>query len=167
MRVQRPVGDYDVRPDLVQPGRYGLDGGLVSLQLFVGVLKELGCRSEDFAGGGSLTPPDHPFGLAADLAVATETGPVSHSRQITFPTDHEAANIGCSNRNLLMNSLSLHNSPHAWRRTTFSIFCLILGVNAWGADSAPLRAGMIGLDTSHVPAFTRLFNNAKATGDLA
>jgi predicted dehydrogenase len=31
----------------------------------------------------------------------------------------------------------------------------------------PLRAGMIGLDTSHVPAFTRLFNNPKADGDLA
>jgi len=31
----------------------------------------------------------------------------------------------------------------------------------------PLRAGMIGLDTSHVPAFANLFNNPKATGDLA
>lgn len=31
----------------------------------------------------------------------------------------------------------------------------------------PLRAGMVGLDTSHVPAFTRLFNNPKADGDLA
>ena len=31
----------------------------------------------------------------------------------------------------------------------------------------PLRAGIIGLDTSHVPAFTRLFNNPKADGDLA
>ena len=30
----------------------------------------------------------------------------------------------------------------------------------------PLRAGIIGLDTSHVPAFTRLFNNPKADGDL-
>jgi hypothetical protein len=31
----------------------------------------------------------------------------------------------------------------------------------------PLKAGIIGLDTSHVPAFTRLFNNPKADGDLA
>ena len=31
----------------------------------------------------------------------------------------------------------------------------------------PLRAGMIGLDTSHVPAFAKLFNGPKATGDLA
>jgi predicted dehydrogenase len=37
-----------------------------------------------------------------------------------------------------------------------------------GAEpSAPIRAGMIGLDTSHVPAFAKLFNNPKATGDLA
>ncbi len=35
------------------------------------------------------------------------------------------------------------------------------------ADAAPIRAGMIGLDTSHVPAFARLFNNPKATGDLS
>ena len=40
-------------------------------------------------------------------------------------------------------------------------------------DSAPaategtLRAGMIGLDTSHVPAFAKLFNDAKATSELA
>lgn len=31
----------------------------------------------------------------------------------------------------------------------------------------PLRAGMIGLDTSHVPAFAKLFNDPKATGDTA
>ncbi len=30
-----------------------------------------------------------------------------------------------------------------------------------------LRAGMIGLDTSHVPAFTKLLNNPKNVGDLA
>jgi hypothetical protein len=34
-------------------------------------------------------------------------------------------------------------------------------------NNHPLRAGMIGLDTSHVPAFTKLFNNPKAVGDLA
>ena len=32
---------------------------------------------------------------------------------------------------------------------------------------APLRAGLIGLDTSHVIAFTKLLNNPKAEGDLA
>jgi predicted dehydrogenase len=30
-----------------------------------------------------------------------------------------------------------------------------------------LRLGIVGLDTSHVPAFTKLFNNPKADGDLA
>jgi hypothetical protein len=37
------------------------------------------------------------------------------------------------------------------------------------ADDAPkpLRAGIVGLDTSHVPAFTKLFNSPKADGDLA
>lgn len=35
------------------------------------------------------------------------------------------------------------------------------------AADAPLRAGLIGLDTSHVPAFTKLFNDPASTGDLA
>jgi predicted dehydrogenase len=33
--------------------------------------------------------------------------------------------------------------------------------------SATIRAGMIGLDTSHVPAFARIFNHAGATSELA
>jgi hypothetical protein len=33
--------------------------------------------------------------------------------------------------------------------------------------SATIRAGMIGLDTSHVPAFAKIFNHAGATSDLA
>lgn len=33
--------------------------------------------------------------------------------------------------------------------------------------SQPLKAGIIGLDTSHVIAFTKLLNNPKAEGDLA
>jgi predicted dehydrogenase len=39
-----------------------------------------------------------------------------------------------------------------------------------GADdkvSTPLRAGLIGLDTSHVIAFTKLFNDPSAAGDVA
>jgi hypothetical protein len=37
-----------------------------------------------------------------------------------------------------------------------------------GAESdKPLRAGIIGLDTSHVVAFTKLLNDPKADGDLA
>lgn len=55
-----------------------------------------------------------------------------------------------------------------------SKFCAILsglfltvGVNAHAADPAQLKAGMIGLDTSHAPAFVKIFNSPKATGDLA
>ena len=47
------------------------------------------------------------------------------------------------------------------------IFCVFL-LNGPGTRAAePIRAGMIGLDTSHVPAFAKLFNNPKATGELA
>src|SRR5437588_7078781 len=35
------------------------------------------------------------------------------------------------------------------------------------ATPRPLRAGMIGLDTSHVPAFAKLFNDPKAASELA
>lgn len=42
-----------------------------------------------------------------------------------------------------------------------------VGLTANAAEPAPLRAGMIGLDTSHVPAFAKLFNNPNNTGDIA
>src|SRR5438874_56019 len=34
-------------------------------------------------------------------------------------------------------------------------------------DKRPIRAGIIGLDTSHATAFTKLFNDPQATGDIA
>jgi predicted dehydrogenase len=40
-------------------------------------------------------------------------------------------------------------------------------VKAQDQPAAPIRAGMIGLDTSHVPAFTKIFNNPNASGDVA
>ena len=45
------------------------------------------------------------------------------------------------------------------------VFTLALHLTA--QDSKPLRAGMIGLDTSHVPAFTRILNAESPKGDLA
>src|SRR5947207_11352568 len=54
-----------------------------------------------------------------------------------------------------------------WFRAMLSTLCLTFCVIARAADPAPLRAGMIGLDTSHVPAFAKIFNNPKATGDIA
>src|SRR2546426_638639 len=52
-------------------------------------------------------------------------------------------------------------------RVTLATLVLSFAVNTPAADPAPLKAGMIGLDTSHVPAFAKIFNNPKAAGDLA
>jgi predicted dehydrogenase len=49
------------------------------------------------------------------------------------------------------------------------LLCLLCPLPTAGAEDTPhppIRAGMIGLDTSHVPTFTELFNNAKPDGDL-
>src|SRR6185295_15665980 len=43
----------------------------------------------------------------------------------------------------------------------------LVGNVAAQESGKPLRAGIIGLDTSHVTAFTNLLNNPKNTGDLA
>jgi len=44
--------------------------------------------------------------------------------------------------------------------------CLVLAPHA-SAQDAPLKAGIIGLDTSHVVAFTKILNNPKKEGPLA
>lgn len=40
-------------------------------------------------------------------------------------------------------------------------------VQAQEQPATTIRAGMIGLDTSHVPAFTKIFNSSKASGDVS
>jgi hypothetical protein len=60
-----------------------------------------------------------------------------------------------------------HHGRNFWFRVTLASLVSSLAVQARAADPALLRAGMIGLDTSHVPAFAKIFNNPKATGDLA
>jgi len=45
--------------------------------------------------------------------------------------------------------------------------CSILPLATPAQDQKVLRAGMIGLDTSHVPAFAKLLNEAKEGSDLA
>ncbi len=50
---------------------------------------------------------------------------------------------------------------------TVLLLCLGIMIALGQADADVLRAGMIGLDTSHVPAFTKIFNDPKATGDVA
>jgi len=67
----------------------------------------------------------------------------------------------------LMNLRAPRKGRNLWFRATVLSLYLIFCVNAGAADQAMLRAGMIGLDTSHVPAFAKIFNNPKATGDLA
>ena len=47
------------------------------------------------------------------------------------------------------------------------LFAFGIVMHVQSAEPAPLRAGMIGLDTSHVPAFAKIFNNPKAIGDVA
>src|SRR5688572_7205502 len=66
-----------------------------------------------------------------------------------------------------MKHSSLHHRWNSWFRLTLATLLLTAGAGARGAEPVPLRAGMIGLDTSHVPAFAKIFNDPKATGDLA
>ncbi len=50
---------------------------------------------------------------------------------------------------------------------TLACFGLCRISDAQVPAAQPIRIGMIGLDTSHVPAFVGIFNSAKAAGDLA
>jgi predicted dehydrogenase len=47
------------------------------------------------------------------------------------------------------------------------VFLLPHDTRGQNLPAKPLRAGMIGLDTSHVPAFAKQFNSSEAAGDLA
>ncbi|MCX6904747.1 MAG: gfo/Idh/MocA family oxidoreductase [Verrucomicrobia bacterium] len=48
-----------------------------------------------------------------------------------------------------------------------SLVGLVQMLHAQESPTAAIRTGMIGLDTSHVPAFVGIFNSPKATGDMA
>ncbi len=60
-----------------------------------------------------------------------------------------------------------------WEGLATVAMVLLSGLNAssWGQEptvaETTLRIGIIGLDTSHAPAFTKLINDEKATGALA
>src|SRR5207237_9269485 len=54
----------------------------------------------------------------------------------------------------------------AMRRPLLAGLVLLLPLAARADEPAPLRAGIIGLDTSHVVAFTGLLNGPKAEGAL-
>src|SRR5437870_7412403 len=66
-----------------------------------------------------------------------------------------------------MNHPTIHLGRSLCFRSILAALVLSFSLNAAAADPAPLKAGMIGLDTSHVPAFAKIFNNPKAAGDLA
>ena len=54
------------------------------------------------------------------------------------------------------------------RRAILGVLILCAGLAARAAaDEKVIRIGIIGCDTSHVPAFTKAFNDPKAAGDLA
>jgi hypothetical protein len=66
-----------------------------------------------------------------------------------------------------MNHTTSFNQRNLWFLAIAAALALSGRLNTRAADAPSLRAGMIGLDTSHVPAFARIFNNPNATGDLA
>ncbi len=47
------------------------------------------------------------------------------------------------------------------------LMTMILSLAARGEDKPQLKAGIIGLDTSHVEAFTKTLNNPEARGVLS
>jgi hypothetical protein len=53
------------------------------------------------------------------------------------------------------------------RRTLVLLLPLLAPLSVHGDDQPPLKAGILGLDTSHVEAFTKSLNNPKAEGVLA
>lgn len=67
----------------------------------------------------------------------------------------------------LMKHTALPHGRNLWFRVTLATLVLSSCTFAHAAEPASLRAGMIGLDTSHVPAFAKIFNSPKATGDFA
>ena len=66
-----------------------------------------------------------------------------------------------------MNHLTHFTGRYVCTFSTLTVFLLGFSLNAATADSPQLKAGMIGLDTSHVPAFAKIFNNPNSAGDLA
>ena len=78
VRVERPVRYDDVRLDLLEPGGYRLQCGLVGRQLLMRVVEEMRFGPQDLAGGRRLTPADDGFRFVADFAVTSKTSGVGN-----------------------------------------------------------------------------------------
>src|SRR2546422_9382422 len=76
-----------------------------------------------------------------------------------------AASNGLNCLYRIMKPSTVSFSETALWQAVLATVLLAFGSNVGAAET--LRAGMIGLDTSHVPAFAKLFNNPKSTGDIA
>lgn len=60
------------------------------------------------------------------------------------------------------------NSRKLWLGCVAALWCLTAATSATVAQEAKasgIRLGMIGLDTSHAPAFAKLFNGTKGSGE--
>ena len=55
------------------------------------------------------------------------------------------------------------NARHSsfWPRLSAGVLLAVATISVAAADE-PIRVGIIGLDTSHAPAFMKLFNNTEA-----
>jgi len=53
------------------------------------------------------------------------------------------------------------------RNALFLCTPLLISAVLAAAEDAPIKVGIIGVDTSHAAEFTKIFNDPKATGDLA
>jgi GFO/IDH/MocA oxidoreductase family protein len=63
---------------------------------------------------------------------------------------------------------TLSHEDNTMHRATLALsLTVIVSLSVRGEDRPPLKAGIIGLDTSHVVAFTQTLNNPKAQGVLS
>jgi predicted dehydrogenase len=59
------------------------------------------------------------------------------------------------------------NKSNYWFSLWFLSLCPLCLCGSFSAAAEPIRIGIIGLDTSHAPAFTKVFNDPKAQPDVA
>src|SRR5688572_25159939 len=53
------------------------------------------------------------------------------------------------------------------KRVAIVVLAVVVALRVGAEEAAAIRVGIIGCDTSHVPAFTKILNDPKAAGDVA